>query len=59
MLGMTTPSSCRVVCAELLREGVAITFSDGKAALFSPEFLHASLPHAQELTVDEEDEAGK
>jgi len=42
--------------AELLQDGVAITFSDGKAALFSAELLYASLPQAHDLAVDDEDD---
>jgi hypothetical protein len=46
-----------VVSAELLREGVAITFSDGKAALYSVELLYSFLAQAQELTLDDEEDA--
>ena len=54
---MTTPTLCRVLSAELLRDGVAITFTVGKAALYSADLLYASLPQARELTVDEDDES--
>jgi hypothetical protein len=40
----------RVRSAELFRDGVIVTFSDGKSALFSSDFLHASLAQAQDLT---------
>jgi hypothetical protein len=53
---MPESSSCRVRFAELLRDGVVITFTDGKSALFSADFLHASLPQAQELSENDEDE---
>jgi len=53
---MEEPATCRVRSAELLREGIAITFSDGKAALFSAELLYSLLDQAHELTVDDDDE---
>jgi len=53
---MTAQTPPRVRSAELLQDGVAITFSDGKAALFSAELLYASLPQAHDLAVDDEDD---
>lgn len=47
---------CRVRFAELVREGVIITFSDGKCALFSDDLLYALLSQAQELHENDEDE---
>jgi hypothetical protein len=47
--------------AELFRDGVIVTFSDGRCALFSADFLHASLSQAQELTdqsAEGEDQSG-
>jgi len=46
----------RVRSAELFRNGIIVTFADGKSALFPAELLYASLPEAQELCENEEDE---
>jgi hypothetical protein len=46
----------RVCSAELFRNGIIITFADGKSALFSADFLYASLPQAQELIDQDDDE---
>jgi hypothetical protein len=46
---MGAPESCRVLFAELLRGGIVITFSEGKSALFPAELLYESLPKAQNL----------
>jgi hypothetical protein len=54
--GMPDPSNCVVRFAEVLRDGVVITFSDGKSALFSGDFLRSSLSHAQELSESEEED---
>ena len=56
---MAAPTSCRVEFAELLHGGVVITFSDGKSALFSADLLYASLPKAQELPEDDDEDPGK
>jgi hypothetical protein len=53
---MPDSPNCVVRFVELLRDGVVITFSDGKSALFSADFLRASLPHAQELSDSEEED---
>jgi hypothetical protein len=49
-LCVAEPSPFRVHSAELFRDGVIVTFADGKSALFSADFLRASLPQAQDLT---------
>jgi hypothetical protein len=55
---MPDSSSYGVRFVELLRgDGVVITFSDGKSALFSADFLRASLSHAQELSESEEEDS--
>jgi len=48
----------RVRSVELFRNGVIVTFADGKCALFSADLLYASLSEAQELTdqSDQDDE---
>jgi hypothetical protein len=43
-------SPFRVRSAELFRDGVIVTFADGKCALFSANLLYASLSQAQDLT---------
>lgn len=51
----------RLRSAELFRGGVIVTFADGRSALFSADFLRASLGQAQELTdqdADGEDQSG-
>jgi hypothetical protein len=50
----SSPSQVRFV--ELVREGVIITFSDGKCALFSADLLYATLSQAQELHDNEEED---
>jgi hypothetical protein len=47
--------SYRVCSVELFRNGVIITFADGKCALFPGELLYAALPQAHELRDDEEE----
>jgi len=54
---MMDASPYRVSSAELFRDGVIITFADGKCALFPAELLYASLPQAQELSENEEEES--
>lgn len=54
-------SPYRVRSAELFRDGVIVTFSDGRSALFSANLLYASLSQAQDLTdqsVEGEDQSG-
>lgn len=53
---MTAPVSRRVQMAELLHGGVVITFSDGKSALFPAELLYTSLPQAQKLPEETDEE---
>jgi hypothetical protein len=48
----------RVCSVELFRNGVIITFSDGKCALFPAEILYATLPKAQELSDNDDEELG-
>jgi hypothetical protein len=46
------------VCAvELYRNGILITFADGKCALFPSDLLYASLPQAEELCKTDEEES--
>lgn len=45
----------RVCSAELFRDGVIVTFTDGNSALFSADLLHASLSQAQDLTHQTDD----
>ncbi len=59
MLRVAAPTLRRVLSAELLRDGVAITFIDGKAALYSAELLYTLLPQAKALTIDEDDEGAE
>jgi hypothetical protein len=47
----------RVRSAELFRDGIIITFADGKSALFSADLLYAALSQAQELSENDEEEA--
>jgi hypothetical protein len=54
---MPDSSPCQVRFVEQVREGVIITFSDGKCALFSADLLYASLSQAQELHDNDEEEA--
>lgn len=49
-------SSHHVCAAELFRNGIIITFADGKSALFPADLLYASLSQAQELNENEEEE---
>jgi hypothetical protein len=51
-------SPYRVCSVELFRNGVIITFADGKSALFSADLLYESLSQAQELNdqSDQDDE---
>lgn len=44
------PSPPRVRSAEVFRDGVLVTFVDGRCALFSADLLHASMAQAQDLT---------
>jgi hypothetical protein len=53
---MTELSPRRVRSAELFRNGIIITFADGKSALFPAELLYASLAEAEELRENEEEE---
>jgi hypothetical protein len=53
---MPGSSPCRVRFVEMVREGLIITFGDGKCALFSADLLYASLPQAQELHENDEDD---
>lgn len=55
---MPDSSHCRVRFVELFKDGIVVTFTDGKSALFSAEFLHSSLSQAQELTENDEEEPG-
>lgn len=55
---MPDSSNCRVRFVELFKNGIVVTFADGKSALFSADFLYASLSEAQELTEDDEEELG-
>lgn len=53
---MADPSR-RVCSAELFRNGVIITFADGKSALYPADLLYSFLPQAQELNESEEDDS--
>ena len=53
---MPGSSHCRVRFVELVREGLIITFSDGKCALFSADLLYTSLSQAQELHENDEED---
>jgi hypothetical protein len=46
----------RVRSAELFRNGIIVTFTDGRSALFPAELLYASLAEAQELGENEDEE---
>jgi hypothetical protein len=52
---MAESPHCRVSSAELFKNGIIITFTDGKCALFPADLLYASLPQAQELNEDDEE----
>ena len=39
----------RVRSAEVFRDGVIVTFADGRCALFSADLLYTSLSQAQDL----------
>jgi hypothetical protein len=47
----------RVRSAELFRDGIIITFVDGRSALFSADLLYTTLSQAQELSENDEEEA--
>jgi hypothetical protein len=49
-------SSHRVCAAEVFRNGIIVTFADGKSALFPADLLYSSLSQAQELSENEEEE---
>jgi hypothetical protein len=53
---MPGSSPCQVRFVELVREGLIITFGDGKCALFSADLLYASLSQAQEVHENEEED---
>jgi hypothetical protein len=53
---MPGSSPCRVRFVELVREGLIITFSDGKCALFSADLIYASLSQAKELHENDEED---
>jgi hypothetical protein len=53
---MAEASSTQVCAVELYRDGILITFADGKCALFPADLLYASLPQAQELCKTDEEE---
>jgi hypothetical protein len=53
---MAEPAPRRVRSAELFRDGIIITFTDGRSALFSAELLYGSLAQAQELRENEDEE---
>jgi hypothetical protein len=47
---------CRVCSVEVFRNGVLVTFADGKCVLFSAELLCAMLPQAQQLPENEDED---
>jgi hypothetical protein len=49
-------STCRVRSAEVFRNGILVTFADGKCALFPADFLYSSLPEAEELSDSDDDQ---
>lgn len=53
---MSELPTCRVRSVEVFRNGIIVTFTDGKCALFPADLLYASLPQAQELTDEDEEE---
>jgi hypothetical protein len=50
---MEQPTTPRIVEALRLRDGVLITFEDGKCAIYSAALLYAVFPKPDELTDDE------
>ena len=42
----------KTISAEVLAEGILITFSNGDEGLYSDELLRASLPNAQALLAE-------
>jgi len=54
---MAEASPIQVCAAELYRDGILVTFADGKCALFPADLLYASLPQAQELCKTGEEES--
>lgn len=46
---MKTDLQPRVIEAERLRDGVIISFEDGKSAVFSASLLYETLPKAREI----------
>ena len=52
---MESDSSPRVIDAKRFRNGVIVTFEDGRAALYSAALLYSRLPEAEEV-VDSDDE---
>lgn len=48
-LGMEDFPEHRVLFAERLDAGVAITFEDGRCAIYSATLLYATLPQAHEV----------
>jgi hypothetical protein len=55
--GMEHLPQQRIISADKVREGLAITFADGKSAMFSAALLYATLPQAQQVEPESEDEA--
>jgi hypothetical protein len=46
----------RIIEASRLKDGVLITFEDGRCAVYSTAFLDAMFPNADELMQDVNDE---
>jgi hypothetical protein len=54
---MKANSNARILHAERCREGVIVTFADGRTALYSSNLLYSIISNAQEvLDVEEEEE---
>jgi hypothetical protein len=51
---MDSPPESRIRSADKLREGLAITFEDGKCAIYSAALLYAALPQAEQVEPEPE-----
>jgi hypothetical protein len=50
---MTATEPVEILFAEIMRNGMLITFADGTCALYSASLLHSVLPKAVKLSKEE------
>jgi hypothetical protein len=58
ILGMETTNAPRIVHVDRMSGGIAITFEDGRSALFTAPLLYATLPQAFDLDSPNPDDEG-